>query len=394
MINRYSLLAFAGVVFCLTSSAYAQTVKDAPSNIQAVLQKFSEMRTQLKQAQSSLNIEKMAANAAGNYSEIKKVMKKKKKGEGEAGAEDDITDTSKKTKAQELATLILPKELLDSVENMDASLKWMQNELKPKKGATTQEVIKTRKKTDEFQYVALATSYGKAVATRKKLDKSLKAIEKLRQDAEKATSEAELKDHVNKLGLLRIEQQQIATVLKETKSYAENLDKMRVAQNNDLEEDEDSAKAENKENAEAEDAEKTEDGEKAEGEDAEKAEDAEGKAEDGEKAEGEDADKKAEGKESADKTETKDKQSDSAKEEKSKLENILDKGLGLVIKDEKKREKASEAVNKGLDYLKSKQEAKKAKEAEKAAGADGANGESQASETTPSVSAEAAQQSK
>ena len=380
MINRYSLLAFAGVVFCLTSSAYAQTVKDAPSNIQAVLQKFSEMRTQLKQAQSSLNIEKMAANAAGNYSEIKKVMKKKKKGEGEAGAEDDITDTSKKTKAQELATLILPKELLDSVENMDASLKWMQNELKPKKGATTQEVIKTRKKTDEFQYVALATSYGKAVATRKKLDKSLKAIEKLRQDAEKATSEAELKDHVNKLGLLRIEQQQIATVLKETKSYAENLDKMRVAQNNDLEEDEDSAKAENKENAEAEDA--------------EKAEDAEGKAEDGEKAEGEDADKKAEGKESADKTETKDKQSDSAKEEKSKSENILDKGLGLVIKDEKKREKASEAVNKGLDYLKSKQEAKKAKEAEKAAGADGANGESQASETTPSVSAEAAQQSK
>ena len=380
MINRYSLLAFAGVVFCLTSSAYAQTVKDAPSNIQAVLQKFSEMRTQLKQAQSSLNIEKMAANAAGNYSEIKKVMKKKKKGEGEAGAEDDITDTSKKTKAQELATLILPKELLDSVENMDASLKWMQNELKPKKGATTQEVIKTRKKTDEFQYVALATSYGKAVATRKKLDKSLKAIEKLRQDAEKATSEAELKDHVNKLGLLRIEQQQIATVLKETKSYAENLDKMRVAQNNDLEEDEDSAKAENKENAEAEDA--------------EKAEDAEGKAEDGEKAEGADADKKAEGKESADKTENKDKQSDSAKEEKSKSENILDKGLGLVIKDEKKREKASEAVNKGLDYLKSKQEAKKAKEAEKAAGADGANGESQASETTPSVSAEAAQQSK
>ena len=374
MINRYSLLAFAGVVFCLTSSAYAQTVKDAPSNIQAVLQKFSEMRTQLKQAQSSLNIEKMAANAAGNYSEIKKVMKKKKKGEGEAGAEDDITDTSKKTKAQELATLILPKELLDSVENMDASLKWMQNELKPKKGATTQEVIKTRKKTDEFQYVALATSYGKAVATRKKLDKSLKAIEKLRQDAEKATSEAELKDHVNKLGLLRIEQQQIATVLKETKSYAENLDKMRVAQNNDLEEDEDSAKAENKENAEAEDA--------------------EGKAEDGEKAEGADADKKAEGKESADKTETKDKKSDSAKEEKSKSENILDKGLGLVIKDEKKREKASEAVNKGLDYLKSKQEAKKAKEAEKAAGADGANGESQASETTPSVSAEAAQQSK
>ena len=153
-------------------------------------------------------------------------MKKKKKGEGEtdaeAGAEDNITDTSKKTKAQELATLILPKELLDSVENVDASLKWMQNELKPKKGATTQEVIKTRKKTDEFQYVALATSYGKAVATRKKLDKSLKAIEKLRQDAEKATSEAELKDHVNKLGLLRIEQQQIANVLKETKSYAEN----------------------------------------------------------------------------------------------------------------------------------------------------------------------------
>ena len=113
MINIYSLLAFAGVVFGLTAPAYAQTVKDAPSNIQAVLQKFSEMRTQLKQVQSSLNIEKMAANAAGNYGEIKKVMKKKKKGEGEtdaeAGAEDNITDTSTKTKAQEMTTWNLPK---------------------------------------------------------------------------------------------------------------------------------------------------------------------------------------------------------------------------------------------------------------------------------------------
>ncbi|HAW33259.1 MAG TPA: hypothetical protein DCX19_01225, partial [Alphaproteobacteria bacterium] len=122
---------------------------------------------------------KMAANAAGNYSEVKKVMKK---GEGgEASAEDGITDVDKQTKAQKLATLILPKELLDKTEDTDASLKWMKGELKPQKDATTQEVIQTRKKTDEFQYVALATSYGKAVATRKQLDNSLKAIEKLRQ---------------------------------------------------------------------------------------------------------------------------------------------------------------------------------------------------------------------
>ena len=83
-----------------------------------------------------------------------------------------------------------------------------------------------------------------------------------------------------------------------------------------------------------------------------------------------------------------------AKDGKKDVGAAVGTGIGLVIKDEDKKEKASEAVNKGLDYLKSKQEAKKAKEAEKAAGADGANGESQASETTPSVSAEAAQQSK
>ncbi|HBO59952.1 MAG TPA: hypothetical protein DD624_08610, partial [Alphaproteobacteria bacterium] len=63
---------------------------------------------------------------------------------------------------------------------------------------------------------------------------------------------------------------------------------------------------------------------------------------------------KAEAKSETEKTESGEvkasEKADSVKKEKSKSENILDKGLGLVIKDEKKRENAVNGANAALDW--------------------------------------------
>ena len=57
-------------------------------------------------------------------------------------------------------------------------------------------------------FVALAQAYGKAVATRKKLDKSLSEIPALEEDGQKAeeTSETALLGEINRVKLLTLEQ--------------------------------------------------------------------------------------------------------------------------------------------------------------------------------------------
>ena len=61
----------------------------------------------------------------------------------------------------------------------------------------------------------------------------MKAIEKLRQDAEKATTESDLNDQINKLGLLKYEQTELTQVLKATTLQSENFNKTRVSEIND-----------------------------------------------------------------------------------------------------------------------------------------------------------------
>lgn len=215
MIKKYTLLASVFAVLGFASPVQAQTVKDAAMNIQSLLDKFSEMRSALKQAESSMNIETMTGNLKGNFGNIGDVA-------------------NKKGSSQELAGQVLPDGLAKLTDEPEKANEWLRDEMHPKKGATTVEVQEVRKKADEFQYVLAATSYGKAVAARKKLDAAMKGIEKLRQDAEKATTESDLKDQRNKLNLLVYEQTELTQLLKATALQNENFSKTRVVENNDI----------------------------------------------------------------------------------------------------------------------------------------------------------------
>lgn len=215
MIKKYTLLASVFAVLGFAFPVQAQTVKDAPMNVQSLLDKLSEMRSSLKQAESSLNIETMSGNMTGNFGKIGDVANKK-------GA------------AQELSGQVLPDGLNKLTDEPEKANEWLRDKMHPKKGATTEEVQKVRKEADEFQYVLAATSYGKAVAARKKLDTAMKGIEKLRQDAEKATTESDLKDQRNKLNLLIYEQTELTQLLKATALQNENFNNTRIAENNDI----------------------------------------------------------------------------------------------------------------------------------------------------------------
>ena len=62
----------------------------------------------------------------------------------------------------------------------------------------------------------------------------MKGIEKLRQDAESATTESDLNDQINKLGLLKYEQTELTQVLKATSLQYENFSKTRVSETNEV----------------------------------------------------------------------------------------------------------------------------------------------------------------
>ena len=217
MIRKYTILASVFAVLGFSSPVQAQTVKDAAMNVQSLLDKLSEMRSKLKQAQSSLNIETMTGNAIGQFGNI-------------TGA---IADPKQKASAQELALQVLPDDVAKLTDEPEKASEWFRDKMHPKKGASIEEVQETRKKADEFQYVLAATSYGKAVAARKKLDTAMKGIEKLRQDAENAKTESDLNDQINKLGLLKFDQVELTQVLKATTLQSENFNKTRVSEINE-----------------------------------------------------------------------------------------------------------------------------------------------------------------
>lgn len=218
MIKKYTILASVFAVLGFASPVQAQTVKDAAMNIQSLLDKFSEIRSALKNAESSLNIETMTGNLKGNFGNI-------------TGA---IADPKKKASAQEIAVQVLPDGLAKLTEDPEKANEWLRDNMYPKKGASIEEIQETRKKANDFQYVLAATAYGKAVASRKKLDVAMKGIEKLRQDAESATTESDLNDQINKLGLLKYEQTELTQVLKATSLQYENFSKTRVSETNEF----------------------------------------------------------------------------------------------------------------------------------------------------------------
>ena len=297
MLRKCALVASVLAVF--GTPAKAQTTMDVSMKIQAVMDQLSGIRSQLKQVQSAINIKEMKQNLQGN-GDWKSMLK-------QAGG---IFDRNAEKGGTKQSLLVLPDGLADAIKDPDAANKWLQeNLLNQKKNPTPAEKDEETKKISEFKFTALASAFGKAVATRKKLDKDLATIEKLRQDAEAKESETDLQNEINKLALLKMEQANYRQLLMASMVQVETADSLEAAQSQNK-------KLEKNEEENKEDGNKDKEGE-------EKAEDADKKDEkDGEKKE---------------------------EKEKSKLEKLKDQAEEKAKKVEKTvndaKEKAEKAVN-------------------------------------------------
>ena len=209
MLRKYALIISVLAVLGTPSVAKAQTM-DIAMKIQAILDQFSEIRSGLKQIQSSMNIETMLQNLGGN-GDWKAMLKNAVGGIFDKGAEKGGTKQ---------ALLLLPEGLDSKADDPDASAAWMEKNLfiqedDPSMSASDE----MTKKRMEFQYSALATAYGKAVSTRKQLDKDIATIEELRQEAESKEAETDLQNEINKIALLKLEQANYQQLMSATKSH-------------------------------------------------------------------------------------------------------------------------------------------------------------------------------
>lgn len=127
----------------------------------------------------------------------------------------------------------MPEGLAEKADDVDAAADWMKENLfLQKENVSMSERDELNKQRIEFKYTALASGYGKAVATRKQLDKDLASIEKLRQDAESKESETDLQNEINKIALLKLEQANYQQLLMATRSHVEGAsDLLNVSQN-------------------------------------------------------------------------------------------------------------------------------------------------------------------
>lgn len=257
MLRKCALVASVLAVF--GTPAKAQTTMDVSMKIQAVMDQLSGIRSQLKQVQSAINIKEMKQNLQGN-GDWKSMLK-------QAGG---IFDRNAEKGGTKQSLLVLPDGLADAIKDPDAANKWLQeNLLNQKKNPTPAEKDEETKKISEFKFTALASAFGKAVATRKKLDKDLATIEKLRQDAEAKESETDLQNEINKLALLKMEQANYRQLLMASMVQVETADSLEAAQsqNKKLEKNEEENKEDGNKDKEgeekAEDADKKEEKEKS-----------------------------------------------------------------------------------------------------------------------------------
>lgn len=214
MLRKYTLIVSVLAALGMPSYAQAQTTMDVAMKIQAILDQFSEIRSGLKQIQSSMNIETMLQNLGGN-GDWKSALK---------NAAGGIFDRDAEKGGAKQALLLLPEGLQDKADDPEAAIDWMKKNLfLQKENASTTEVDEITKKRMEFRYTALASGYGKAVATRKQLDKDLASIEQLRQDAESKEAETDLQNEINKLALLKLEQTNYQQLLTSTQAHIEGI---------------------------------------------------------------------------------------------------------------------------------------------------------------------------
>ncbi len=209
MLRKYTLIASVLVIFGMPVNARAQTTLDISMKIQAILDQFSEIRSGLKQIQSSMNIETMLQNLGGG-GDWKEMLK---------NAAGGIFDRNAEKGGTKQAFLVVPEELADKTDDPDAVKKWLEKNMYAAADATVAEVDEIVRKRSEFQYSALLSGYGKVVSLRKQLDKDIETIDQLKQDAESKDSETDLQNEINKLALLKLEQTNYQQLLEATQSH-------------------------------------------------------------------------------------------------------------------------------------------------------------------------------
>ena len=208
MLRKYTLIASVLTVLGLPLNAQAQTM-DIAMKIQSILDQFSEIRSGMKQIQSGKNIESMLQNLKGS-GDWKEKLK------NSAGT---IFDTNAEKGGVKQSLLLLPDGLADKAEKPEDATDWVkENMYMHKENPSFEESDALQKKRRDFKFTALVTGYGKAIALRKQLDKDLESIEKLRQDAESKNAETELQNEINKVTLLKLEQENYQQLLSVSKS--------------------------------------------------------------------------------------------------------------------------------------------------------------------------------
>ena len=207
MICKYALMVSVLVVLGTPLPARAQTM-DITMKIQSILDQFSEIRSELKQVQSSANIKSMMNNLKGS-GDWKNKLK-------EGGS---VFNKDPKEDAEKQSAMALPDDLADKADDHDATVNWVKDNMYSKvENPTPEQRDEMIRKQNEFKFAAWLTAYGKALVIRRKLDKDIETIEKLRQDAQNMNSETDLQNEINKLALLKMEQTNYRQLLAASRS--------------------------------------------------------------------------------------------------------------------------------------------------------------------------------
>ena len=137
MLRKYALIISVLAVLGAPSIAKAQTTMDVAMKIQAILDQLSEIRSGLKQVQSSMNIETMLQNLGG-AGDWKAMLK---------NAAGGIFDKNAEKGGTKQALLLLPDGLADKADDPEASMDWIEeNFLQQKENASPEEVAALTKK--------------------------------------------------------------------------------------------------------------------------------------------------------------------------------------------------------------------------------------------------------
>lgn len=198
MFRKYTRIIFLGALtaFFPTAKASAQTTSDVVMQLQAMLSAISEARGTIEKIASTKDFTSMTSGI-GNAGNLMSALK------GTGIFKEDPTKGVLGKSAP-----ILPAELAAKADDPDASANWMRDNMRA--GTNIEKLQKVRAQQQTMSFVAMAQAYGKAVATRKKLDKRLSEIPALEEDAKKAKegegAEMAMLGEVNKVRLLTLEQ--------------------------------------------------------------------------------------------------------------------------------------------------------------------------------------------